>query len=56
MWILQTNETVLVGDEVELAIQLFELLELPLSLERFRHLAVAMTGCAIGDVMIDSLQ
>lgn len=41
---------------MELATQLFELLELPLSLERLHHLAVATTGCAIEDVTIDILQ
>lgn len=52
MWILQTDKTVLIGDEVDLATQLLNQLEMPMSLERLKHLAVAMTGCDIEGITI----
>lgn len=55
MWILQTDKTVLVGDEIELATQLLDLLKIPLSPDRLRHLAVAMTGCRYEEVEISKI-
>lgn len=53
MIILRTPEHTFIGDEVDVATQILGELQMPLTPERLKHLAVAILGCNPADVSLE---
>lgn len=53
MMILRTPDHVFIGDEVDIATQILGELQMPLTPERLKHLAVAILGCDPTDISLE---
>lgn len=55
MMILRTPDHVFIGDEVDIATQILGELQMPLTPERLKHLAVAILGHELQDIRLEKM-
>lgn len=55
MMILRTPDHAFIGDEVDIATQILGELQMPLTPARLEYLAVAILGCELEDVSLESM-
>ena len=55
MLILRTPDHVFIGDEVDIATQILGELQMPLTPERLKHLAVAILGHELQDIRLEKM-
>ncbi|WP_143758413.1 hypothetical protein [Corynebacterium efficiens] len=55
MMILRTPDHAFIGDEVDIATQILGELQMPLTPERLKHLAVAILGCELSEIRLETM-